>query len=51
MFSTDEEMANKATQIITKLNSYRQTEINEGILLGILKTQQLAKELTNGSDN
>ena len=51
IFASDEEMANKATQIIAKLNNYRQTEINEGILLSILKTQQLAKELTNGSHN
>lgn len=45
MFENDKEMADKACQIIDKLEGYRKTEINEDILLTVLKTQELVKEL------
>ena len=51
MFTSDEEMKEKASEIIEKLNNYSNTEINESILLSVLKTQKLAKELTDGSDH
>ena len=50
-FDTDAAMKSKASLIVEKLDTYTQTEINDGILLTILKTQELAKELTNGSNN
>ena len=50
-FKTDEEMKSKASLIVDKLNTYAQTEINDNILLTVLKTQELAKELVNGNNN
>ena len=51
MFQSDSEMKYKAVKIVEKLDDFRKTEINDEVLLTVLKTQQLAKELTDGSNN
>jgi hypothetical protein len=51
VFKEDSDMKQKATKIIEKLDKFRQTEIDEEVLLTVLKTQELVKELTNGSNN
>ena len=51
IFETDNEMSRKASRIVEKLNSFKKTEINDSVLLTILKTQELVKELDNGSDH
>ena len=45
IFSNDEEMKNKAFQIVEKLDGFKKTEINDEILLTVLKTQELVKEI------
>ena len=50
-FGTDESMKSKAGLIVEKLDTYAKTEINDNILLTVLKTQELAKELGNGNNN
>ena len=47
----DDKLNGKAEQINEKLNSFHATEINETTLLTVLKTQQLVKELNNGSNH
>jgi hypothetical protein len=49
MFTEDAEMKQKASQIIEKLEGFKQ--INDDILLTVLKTQELVKEMSNGSNN
>ena len=44
-------MQNKAMALIDKLNTLSDTVINEKVLLTVLKTQELAKELTDGRNN
>jgi len=51
MFIVDDEMSRKAEQIVEKLDSFKKTEINDNVLLTILKTQELVKELNDGSDH
>lgn len=51
IFAADKEMTHKAEQIVEKLNSFKKTEIDDNVLLTVLKTQQLVKELNNGSDH
>jgi hypothetical protein len=51
VFVTDPEMKQKADQIVEKLDGFRKAEINDDILLTVLKTQQLVKEISNGSNN
>ena len=51
-FSDDKEMSDKLEQIIEKLNDYTSSEINDDVLLTVLKTQNLTKEIyTNGSND
>ena len=50
-FGTDESMKSKAGLIVEKLDTYAKTEINDNILLTVLKTQELAKELSHGNNN
>ena len=45
VFSEDDEMKTKALQIVEKLDGFKKTEINDDILLTILKTQELVKEI------
>ena len=47
----DDKLNGKAKQINEKLNSFNSTEINESTLLAVLKTQQIVKELNDGSNN
>lgn len=51
MFKQDPDMHRKATQIVEKLDTFRKTEINDDVLLTVLRTQELAKELSDGSNN
>ena len=47
----DADLQEKTKLISEKLETFKSTEINDKILLTILKTQQLVKELENGSGN
>ena len=47
----DEELKDKTGLINEKLNSFHATEIDDNVLLTILKTQQLVKELNDGNSN
>ena len=50
--SNDEEMTTKANAILLKLESFNRTEINEQVLLTVLKVQSLVRETgTNGDNN
>ena len=51
MFQQDSEMQRKANQIVEKLDTFKKTEINDDVLLTVLRTQELAKELSDGSNN
>lgn len=51
VFVEDHDMQNKAMALIDKLNTLSDTVINEKVLLTVLKTQELAKELTDGRNN
>jgi hypothetical protein len=51
MFAEDTEMKQKASQIIEKLEGFKKAQINDDILLTVLKTQELVKEMSNGSNN
>jgi hypothetical protein len=51
IFVEDQDMQDKATALIEKLNTLNDTTINEKVLLTVLKTQELAKELTDGCNN
>jgi len=47
----DSDLNDKKQLISEKLNNFQNTEINENLLLTVLKTQELVKELSNGSDH
>tara|TARA_B100000989_G_C19517582_1_gene462449 strand:- start:1223 stop:2023 length:801 start_codon:yes stop_codon:yes gene_type:complete len=47
----DGELLQKKELISEKLNSFKSADIDDNVLLTILKTQQLVKELDNGSSN
>ena len=49
--NNDHEMVEKTNKIIEKLESFKGTHIDENILLTILKTQELTKELNDGGNN
>jgi hypothetical protein len=51
IFQRDSEMQSKTVQIVEKLDTFKRTEISEDILLTVLRTQELAKELSDGSDH
>ncbi len=48
--AADPEMINKTNLIITKLDSFATATVNEKLLLTVLKTQQLVKEIYNNGD-
>ncbi len=51
-FVNDSEMLEKATEVLNKLDSFKQTEINENVILSVLKIQSLHKEtMADGSSN
>ncbi len=43
-FTNDPEMLEKAAQVLNKLESFKETEINERLILSVLKIQSLHKE-------
>jgi hypothetical protein len=49
--SSDSEMTQKAQQIIEKLDAYANDAVNEGLLLTVLKTQKLVKEISKDVHN
>jgi hypothetical protein len=51
IFQRDSEMQSKTVQIVEKLDTFKKTEISEDVLLTVLRTQELAKELSDGSDH
>ena len=51
-FIEDDDMSNKLSEVINKLESFTNTNIDDEVLLTVLKTQNLTKEIySNGSDN
>jgi len=48
---SDSVMRQKATQVAMRLDAFAQCEVNEDVLLTILKTQSLVKELNNGNQD
>ena len=48
---SDSVMRQKATQVAMRLDAFAQCELNEDVLLTILKTQSLVKELNNGNQD
>jgi len=49
--SNDKDMARKTNEIVEKLDTYSSSQISDEILLSILKTQELVKEIyTDGSN-
>mgnify|MGYP003112084314 CR=1 FL=1 len=50
--SLDVDMGKKLESVINKLSSFAESEINDDVLLTVLKTQSLTKEIyTDGADN
>ena len=47
----DDEMSNKAKKVVTKLGKFKDENVSDSVLSTVLKTQQLAKELTDGDNN
>ena len=47
----DEEMLNKTNQIVEKLESFAKSDINENVLMTVLKTQSLVEEIYNGDND
>ena len=49
---TDKEMTEKTNRVVKKLENYAAESVTDDVLLTILKTQKLVKEIhTDGSDN
>ena len=51
VFKEDPEMNIKAEKVVDKLKSLFETRVDENVLLTVLRTQELVKELNNGSDH
>jgi len=49
--NSDNEMTQKTQQIIEKLDAYANDDVNEGLLLTVLKTQKLVKEISQDANN
>jgi len=47
----DQDMLNKTKNVIERLNSFVEEDVNEGVLLTIMKTQELVKEIYPNADN
>jgi len=47
----DPEMLNKTQSVIERLNSFVKEDVNENVLLTIMKTQELVKEIYPNADN
>ena len=50
-FSNDSEMATKAKKIVEKLNVFSEAGIEEDVLLTVMKTQKLVKEIYHDGDS
>ena len=48
--SNDEDMLEKANQVLLKLESFKKTELNDNMLLTVLKVQSLVKETETDGD-
>ncbi len=49
--SNDDEMVQKSNQILQKLDSFKRTEINESLLLTVLRVQSLIRETSIDGDS
>ena len=49
--SEDENMTSKTRQVVEKLTAFSKLDINEEILLTVLKTQELVKEIYSDGTN
>lgn len=49
--SEDETMVNKTKQVVNKLTTFSKLDINEEVLLTVLKTQELVKEIYSDGTN
>ena len=50
IISEDPDMKQKAFQVVERLESFKTTDINDSVLLTVLKAQQIVKEINDGSD-
>ena len=50
-FTEDEAMASKASQIVEKLNVFSMSTIDESVLLTVMKTQKLVREIYDNADS
>ena len=48
---SDKEMLDKTNQVIEKLNSYSKETISEEVLMTVMRTQALVKEIYNDGSN
>lgn len=51
IFIEDREMHSRFVRVIDTMDTFTNTSIDESVLLTVLKTQQLVKELDHGSSN
>ena len=49
--SNDEEMFKKANQVLLRLESFKKTEINDSMLLTVLKVQSLIRETSSDGNS
>ena len=49
--SEDKDMADKTTKVIKILESFGSAQISDELLIAVIKTQELVKELTENVDN
>ena len=47
----DKEMLNRTNQIVEKLESFAKSDVNENVLMTVLKTQSLVEEIYNGDND
>jgi len=47
----DEEMVEKAEKIVEKLDSFANQKINEEVLITVMKTQELVKEIYSNANS
>ena len=51
LISEDSEMKVKASQVVEKLENFKNSDINDSMLFTVLKAQQIVKEINDGSDH
>ena len=47
----DKEMLNRTNQIVEKLGSFAKSDVNENVLMTVLKTQSLVEEIYNADND